>query len=55
MLSAAEIDAVVVVASPAISAIACSTGPPGANCTTMKLITITPKSVGGRSSARRRI
>ena len=55
MLSAAEIDAVVVIDSPDISAIACSTGPPGANCTITKLISMTPNSVGGISRARRRM
>src|SRR5690242_7249416 len=38
---------------PFSSAIICSTGPPGANCTTTKLIAMMPNSVGNTSSRRR--
>ena len=38
---------------PLIWAMICSTGPPGANCTTTKLTTMMPNSVGIMSKRRR--
>ncbi len=38
---------------PFSSEIICSTGPPGANCTTKKLIAMMPNNVGITSSNRR--
>ena len=51
---AVETDAVDDMFMPVAWAIACSTGPPGANWTMMKLITMIPNSVGAISSSRRR-
>ncbi len=42
-------------AVPVTWAITCSTGPPGANCTMTKLITMMPSRVGTISSRRRKM
>ncbi len=53
-LAGPEMRAVALVPRPLSSASACSTGPPGANCTTAKLIATMPISVGTSRSRRRR-